>query len=292
EDTECLVCFSKFDGEEHRPRALPCGHTICTDCLETAIKALIKKCPKCRKVYSASNVNQIPINFNLESVMKLLSISKTSKGTDLPECAEHQIQVSHRCSTHKAWICQSCVQEDHSSEYCKIITVTEELNVKKSAKLDQTKPMLNSFEETYKKIDDCKKQCKEQITECDEDIVRLNKEIQSKKTSKLQLEEKCATLDQKLDSIKGKRSYYDQAVSSLKASETIKDVSQCSLKLQNEAEKLKLISLEIEKELESMLRTVQFQHDDLLGFPKLSVRDGRTHLHVLQVNGIYKYPPA
>ncbi|CAL4084599.1 unnamed protein product [Meganyctiphanes norvegica] len=292
EDTECIVCFSRFDGEEHRPRALPCGHTICTDCLEKAIKALAKKCPKCRTVYSASNVKQIPINFNLESVMKLLSISKTSKGTDLPECAEHQIQVSHRCTSHKAWICQNCVREDHSSESCKIITVTEKLNFKKSRQLDQSKPMLDSFEEICTKVDDCKKQCKEQITDCDEDIVRLNKEIQKKKTSKLQLEEKFAILDEKLDNIKKKRSYYDQAVSSLNASENIKEVSQCSLRLQNEAEKLKLISLELEKELELMLQTVPLQDDELLGYPKLSVRNGRTHFHALQVNNIYKSSPS
>ncbi|CAL4097323.1 unnamed protein product [Meganyctiphanes norvegica] len=291
EDTECIVCFSHFDGEEHRPRSLRCGHTICTECLETAIRRQTKKCPNCRILYSADNVNEMPINYNLEGVMKLLDISKTSKGTDLPECPEHQLKVTHRCSRHKAWVCQNCLKEDHSSDSCKIITVTGELKVKKSKQLDKSKSLLSSFEETCHKVDDCKKQCKKQIKECDLEITRLENELQMKKDSKVQLEEQFAILDQKLDNIKGKRSSYAQAVSSIKSSETIREVSECSLKLQNEAEKLKSISHEIQMEVESMLQNFKFQDDHLLGYLKLSVQDGRTHLHVLQVHDTYTLSP-
>ncbi|CAL4061297.1 unnamed protein product, partial [Meganyctiphanes norvegica] len=292
------VCSSisislRFDGlGDHRGEHTKCSHPCFFQFYDAQIFPHSDTCYKILFLFNFSNVNQIPINFNLESGKKLLNISKTSKGTESPQCLEHQLALSHRCSTHKAWVCQSCVREDHSSESCHIITVTEELNDKKSRQLEQSKVMLYSFEETCKKLDDCKKQYTEQMTECDKYNVRLNKEIQRKKTSKLQFEENFAFLDQKIDNLKVKRFYYNEAVSSLKESETVKEVSQCSSKLQNEAEKLKLISLEIEKELESTRRTVQFQHDDLLGFPKLSVKDGRTHLHVLQVNDIYKSSPG
>ena len=32
-DTECGFCFARL-AEMHDPRALPCGHTQCTDCIE------------------------------------------------------------------------------------------------------------------------------------------------------------------------------------------------------------------------------------------------------------------
>ena len=32
-DTECGFCYARL-AEMHDPRALPCGHTQCTDCIE------------------------------------------------------------------------------------------------------------------------------------------------------------------------------------------------------------------------------------------------------------------
>ncbi|CAL4125484.1 unnamed protein product, partial [Meganyctiphanes norvegica] len=65
EETECIVCFSHYDEEEHRPRVMPCGHTLCSDCLERAIREDSKMCPKCRARYSASNVDDLSVNFSL-----------------------------------------------------------------------------------------------------------------------------------------------------------------------------------------------------------------------------------
>ncbi|CAL4099777.1 unnamed protein product, partial [Meganyctiphanes norvegica] len=259
EETECIVCFSRYDDEEHRPRSLPCGHAMCSDCLETAIKEQSKKCPKCRKLYSASNVNDISINYPLEGVIKLLNISKGTKSNDLPECPEHQLQLSHRCTTHRAWICQGCLKEDHSSESCKIIKVSDELSIKKSTQLDQTKPTVNGFEETCKKADDSRNQCKEQINICNEDIIRyetmikqLQEGIQRKQNSRTQMQKTLETFDQKLDNLKCKKRFYDQAVTILNSSETIRSVSQSSVEVQNETKKLELISQEIIKEVELM----------------------------------------
>ncbi|KAK3920282.1 Roquin-2 [Frankliniella fusca] len=48
---KCDICFHKFDLELHRPKCLPCGHTLCKECLQNP--ALDKKCPTCRKELSA-----------------------------------------------------------------------------------------------------------------------------------------------------------------------------------------------------------------------------------------------
>lgn len=47
-ELECDICFIRLDVNNHRPKSLPCGHTICKECVENP--ALGKKCPSCRKV--------------------------------------------------------------------------------------------------------------------------------------------------------------------------------------------------------------------------------------------------
>ncbi|XP_052123331.1 uncharacterized protein LOC113210024 isoform X2 [Frankliniella occidentalis] len=44
---ECDICLVEFDVDIHRPKCLPCGHTICRDCVQNT--ALGRRCPTCRK---------------------------------------------------------------------------------------------------------------------------------------------------------------------------------------------------------------------------------------------------
>ncbi|XP_026292706.2 uncharacterized protein LOC113217070 isoform X2 [Frankliniella occidentalis] len=46
-ELQCDICFLQFDLDNHRPKVLPCGHTICKQCVENP--ALGRKCPVCRK---------------------------------------------------------------------------------------------------------------------------------------------------------------------------------------------------------------------------------------------------
>ncbi|CAL4118821.1 unnamed protein product, partial [Meganyctiphanes norvegica] len=191
---------------------------------------------------------------------------------------------------------------DHSAEVCKIITIKEELNIKKSTKLNQSKPLLNTFEETCKKTNDSKKLCKKVIEENDEEIIRcetmvksLQEDIQRMKTCKLQMEKNYDMFDQKIEALKGKRRSYDKAVTSLKSSETIREVSRCSIEVQNEVEKLESISHELENEVDLMLQTFKTTTDPSLehsfGEHKFSVKDGMHHIHVLQRNTASKSIP-
>lgn len=303
EETECIVCFSEYDEKEHRPRSLACGHTLCTECVEKGIREVNKACPKCRKAYSASNVNDVPINFTLEGVMKLLKIFKSAKGSDVPECAEHQLPVSNRCTMHKCWVCQSCLNEDHPLATCKIITVSEELNAKKTTQIDKAKPLLNKLEETCKNLEDCNKLCEKQMEENTEEIERnenivknLQEEIQKKKTANIQMVKDHTISKEKLEILKGKISSYDQAMTSLKCSETIKGVSKCSIEVQKEATMLHSISRETEKEVDQMMQDAKVAFVSRFGLSlknhKLSVRNGKHHLHVLQGYATTLSPPC
>ncbi|CAL4150924.1 unnamed protein product [Meganyctiphanes norvegica] len=268
---------------------------MCTECLRTAIRERAKKCPKCRAHYSASKVERIPINFALESVMKFLN----SKVNYLPECTEHRLPVTNRCSTHKAWICERCFKENHSSESCKIITISEELDIEKSMQIDESQPCLNAYEKTCKKTEERKKIFQKIINEYTHEIDRyeslinrFQEEIQRKKLSIMQME----TFVHKLDTLEDKRFSYDKAVASLKSSESIRGVSRCLDEVQNEAQMLELISKEVEKGLVMLLKAFkpnsESDTDKSLGYYKISIKEGKYHLHIHQDKSTTKSIPT
>lgn len=49
-EVTCPICFEKFE-EDHAPRTLRCGHSVCTPCLETILArpAGDRNCPECRR---------------------------------------------------------------------------------------------------------------------------------------------------------------------------------------------------------------------------------------------------
>ncbi|XP_052125246.1 uncharacterized protein LOC113205871 [Frankliniella occidentalis] len=51
-ELQCDICFGQFDLDHHRPKSLPCGHTICRECVQNP--AIGRKCPTCRRNLSAS----------------------------------------------------------------------------------------------------------------------------------------------------------------------------------------------------------------------------------------------
>ncbi|XP_052131727.1 uncharacterized protein LOC113205376 isoform X3 [Frankliniella occidentalis] len=60
-DLKCDICFFNFDLNAHRPKNLPCGHTICKECVENP--ALGKKCPTCRKAFRIRRFEDLPDSF-------------------------------------------------------------------------------------------------------------------------------------------------------------------------------------------------------------------------------------
>jgi len=50
----CIVCYSAFNGETHKPTVLNCGHLFCEECI---LKHMTNKtaptCPCCRRVFGS-----------------------------------------------------------------------------------------------------------------------------------------------------------------------------------------------------------------------------------------------
>ncbi|KAK7080501.1 hypothetical protein SK128_018097 [Halocaridina rubra] len=59
-----------------RPHALPCGHTICTNCVTSCLKDDQIKCPHCQRCHNASSAKDIPVNYEIESIISILRQTK------------------------------------------------------------------------------------------------------------------------------------------------------------------------------------------------------------------------
>ncbi|KAK4301475.1 hypothetical protein Pmani_026394 [Petrolisthes manimaculis] len=77
---ECGICFTLFDDIERRPRTLPCGHTFCTSCLIVLLETKNLTCPSCRMKHQTTTINKIPINYNLEEMLRHNKNANTAEG--------------------------------------------------------------------------------------------------------------------------------------------------------------------------------------------------------------------
>nr|XP_045596452.1 tripartite motif containing 13-like [Procambarus clarkii] len=70
---ECSACYRNYGEAVRRPRSLPCGHTICSECIDNTIKDDKLTCPTCRMQHSATSATVFPINFCVENLVGKLN---------------------------------------------------------------------------------------------------------------------------------------------------------------------------------------------------------------------------
>ena len=72
---DCEICSDKYDEGDRTPLTLPCGHTICKQCILNIYQPTKPKisCPKCKKNFSFNTDVDIPKNFTLLSHFDHLS---------------------------------------------------------------------------------------------------------------------------------------------------------------------------------------------------------------------------
>ena len=64
DNLQCAVCLEMYND----PRALPCQHVFCNQCLQNVISTTDPKCPECR--YDLSNITDFPVAFQIKRVME------------------------------------------------------------------------------------------------------------------------------------------------------------------------------------------------------------------------------
>ncbi|KAK8746210.1 hypothetical protein OTU49_017300, partial [Cherax quadricarinatus] len=90
---ECQVCVDNYDQDLRRPRCLPCGHTVCSRCISTAIKRTQLSCPICRTKHNAITARDFSVNYSFEMLI--------NKHKDTPFKAEGKVSKKHYKVCHK-----------------------------------------------------------------------------------------------------------------------------------------------------------------------------------------------
>ncbi|XP_050739122.1 uncharacterized protein LOC127009804 [Eriocheir sinensis] len=66
---ECPVCLTGYDGTVQRPRNLPCGHTVCTLCIDQLEEQGRVACPECRVNHAVPEGGKFPVSYAVEAFM-------------------------------------------------------------------------------------------------------------------------------------------------------------------------------------------------------------------------------
>ena len=112
EELSCSVCMCKYTD----PKQLPCLHSFCLHCLNGIQRTSGRRdkiaCPECRqefKVPDNGNLNTLPTNFRINSLLDVLAIKECSTtGVKCGNCDERTKQ-SHYCFQCCAFWCEECI---------------------------------------------------------------------------------------------------------------------------------------------------------------------------------------
>ncbi|XP_068246967.1 tripartite motif-containing protein 59-like [Palaemon carinicauda] len=122
EEPNCNICFEPYDDDEHSPRTLRCGHTLCTPCIEMLVKKSLpdRVCPECRKSLKISNASHLPISYTILRLSRALAKSKTGTEVqvqvlDSNTCMVHGAPTISWCPLSDKWHCFKCVHKDDCS---------------------------------------------------------------------------------------------------------------------------------------------------------------------------------
>ncbi|KAK3928156.1 E3 ubiquitin-protein ligase TRIM32 [Frankliniella fusca] len=84
---DCSVCQEDYNEEERVPKVLPCGHTVCLQCVRR-----LQQCPTCRRVFTGSPAEQ-PNNFCLLRLMRRQGDARIPRGW----CSDCRAAATRRC---------------------------------------------------------------------------------------------------------------------------------------------------------------------------------------------------
>ena len=112
EEVSCSVCMTTFTD----PKILPCLHTFCLHCLNGILRTSgrydIFACPECRKevkVPSSGNLQDLPTNFRMNSLLDVLAIKEChTAGVKCGNCDKSSRHSSY-CFQCCAFWCDECI---------------------------------------------------------------------------------------------------------------------------------------------------------------------------------------
>ncbi|XP_050740037.1 uncharacterized protein LOC127010201 [Eriocheir sinensis] len=91
---ECPVCMTGYDGTVQWPRTLPCGHTVCTLCVDQLKVQGRVACPECRVSHAVPEGGQFPVSYAFEAFIRMSQLNQYQ--TTLAGWGKRQQQLEDR----------------------------------------------------------------------------------------------------------------------------------------------------------------------------------------------------
>ena len=112
EEVSCSVCMNTFTD----PKQLPCLHSFCLHCLNGILRKSDRHdvicCPECRResrVPRSGNLNDLPTNFRINSLLDVLAIKECSTtGVKCKNCDKRSAQSLYCFQCCGFW-CDDCI---------------------------------------------------------------------------------------------------------------------------------------------------------------------------------------
>ncbi|CAL4087270.1 unnamed protein product [Meganyctiphanes norvegica] len=185
---ECSICDNTFDDAACRPRALPCGHGFCTQCIAACISKGNRACPICREEHGANSANELPVSFLLEGLLQKGATSSSqqpetnssNENGSVGMCSKHKgIPLYFICKSHYAKICHSCAVLDHPPASCNLISLDDEIKAKRQEQVATAQKLNLILKDTENDLEMLFHSNIDHITEKNKEKQNLEKEVES-----------------------------------------------------------------------------------------------------------------
>ncbi|CAL4079990.1 unnamed protein product, partial [Meganyctiphanes norvegica] len=175
---ECEVCFVEYNSNDHCPKSLPCGHTMCAECVKDNLSAREGQmnCPFCRTPCGrgVKNLDDFPTTFALLNLVGANGQNGPSQINKEKENLQQRKQVEYDCTEAHILNCNEHLiklaysrEKQHAGLYS--------ISQRKNKLLEE----LNTLEEEKNKATSLKKQLDDIFNE-GYDIVKGLKALQDR----------------------------------------------------------------------------------------------------------------
>ncbi|XP_063882587.1 uncharacterized protein LOC135112258 isoform X2 [Scylla paramamosain] len=123
---ECPVCLTTFDDTLWRPRNLPCGHAVCSPCIDGLKQQGAITCPTCRASHAVPEAGQFPISYITEGLIRRLRRLASLPAEPGKQAAPPVTRPAPKATTGFSRKAQSLLQEQEVKVLAAIRSCQEE----------------------------------------------------------------------------------------------------------------------------------------------------------------------
>lgn len=147
---DCPVCLTGFNDTVQRPRTMPCGHTVCTLCIDKLKEQFRVICPECRVIHFVPMGGQFPVCYTVEALIrKLRGTESTTAVTPLLR-PQKSTEVTKAYGKEEASFSKKmCFILQEQATFVAAITVCQDFQ----SQLDQYQTALMSLNEKQQQLE-------------------------------------------------------------------------------------------------------------------------------------------